>query len=123
LRIFKTKDFNKWAKKAGLGDKSLSSAVSEIESGLVDANLGGNLYKKRVAAAGRGKSGSCRTLLAYKKGKTVFFVYGFEKNERDNINAKEEKALKDLAKLYFGLSTATIKKAVNIGELIEVKHG
>lgn len=122
LKIFKIKPFNKWAKKSGLSDESLRNAVNEIEQGLIDANLGGNLYKKRVAASTGGKRGGFRTLLAYKKGKDVFFLFGFEKNEKDNIDLKEEKALKELTQIYHGFSKKELNIALESGEIIEVKN-
>ena len=64
VRVFKTKFFSKWASKEGLADKFLEAAVGEVEDGLVDAHLGGQLVKKRVAMPGKGKSGSTRTILA-----------------------------------------------------------
>ena len=64
MRIFKNKAFNKWADKEGLSDGALRIAVDEMECGLIDADLGGHLMKKRVAVGGRGKSGGVRTLLA-----------------------------------------------------------
>ena len=46
MRIFKTKFFNKWQnKESKLDNQALINAIKEIESGLVEANLGGNLYK------------------------------------------------------------------------------
>ena len=122
MRIFKTKDFNKWTGKEGLSDESLKNAVTEIESGLVDANLGSNVYKKRVAIAGKGKSGGVRTLLAYKFGDKAFFMYGFAKNTRANINDDEKKALKLLAKIFIGYSAKELDKAVKAGALIEVEN-
>ena len=77
----------------------LRVAVAEMEEGLIDADLGGHVYKKRVALQGRGKRGGARTLLAYRIGKKAFFMYGFSKNELDNIDDKELKALKQLAAL------------------------
>ncbi|NQZ08237.1 MAG: type II toxin-antitoxin system RelE/ParE family toxin [Algicola sp.] len=65
MKIFKTHWFNKWAKKENLPDNALIVAVMEIERGLVDANLGGHVVKKRVAMPGRGKRGSMRTIVAY----------------------------------------------------------
>jgi hypothetical protein len=47
--VYKTKYFNKWARKVGLNDSLLNYAVREIKSGLLDANLGGGLVKKRIA--------------------------------------------------------------------------
>ena len=89
--------------------------------GLVDANLGGNLYKKRVAAPGRGKRGSYRTLAAFKPGDKAFFVYGFAKNERANINDKEERALKAIANELLGYDARVIKRALDAGALCELR--
>jgi hypothetical protein len=54
MRVFKIKWFNQWAIKAGITDDSLRQALSEIETGLIDANLGGDVYKQRVRFQGRG---------------------------------------------------------------------
>ena len=63
-KIFKTKLFSRWAKKAGLTNEALAGAVAEMSAGLVDVDLGGGVVKKRVAQPGQGKHGSTRTLLA-----------------------------------------------------------
>lgn len=89
MRIFKNKAFNKWAAKTVLSGDTLRAAVDEMERGLIDANLGGHVVKKRVAVGGRGKSGGFRTLLAYKSGDRAFFMYGFAKNVRANVSADE----------------------------------
>jgi hypothetical protein len=121
MRIFKNKAFNKWANKEGVGNDSLRAAVDEMERGLIDADLGGHVVKKRVALGGRGKSGGTRTLLAYKIGDKAFFVYGFAKNVRANINTDELKALKHLAKELLSYSDKTLSEAILHGVLIEVE--
>lgn len=120
MRIFKNKAFHKWAAKEGLGDEALRTAVDEMERGLIDAELGGHVVKKRVAVGGRGKSGGLRTLLAYRLADKAFFVYGFAKNTRANINADELKALKHLAKTLLNYTNQTLSKAVESGALIEL---
>ncbi len=120
MRIFKTKLFARWARKEGLPDKALKTAVDELNSGAYEASLGGNLYKKRIAASGSGKSGGFRTLIACRIGDNAFFVYGYAKNQRANISQKEEKALKALAKIYLSGET-DIDLAVRNKGLIEVK--
>jgi hypothetical protein len=65
MRVFKTKWFMRWADGEGLTDAALSKAVEEMNQGLLDANLGGCVYKKRVGVCGRGRSGGLRTLLAF----------------------------------------------------------
>lgn len=120
MRIFKTRDFSKWADKERLLDSTLRTAVAEIERGLVDASLGGHVYKKRVALGGRGKSGGVRTLLAYKAGDKAFYLYGFAKNARANINEDEKRALKLLAGNLMGYSEKALAKALKAGALVEV---
>lgn len=92
MRIFKTRLFNRWATDIKMTDDALSNAVNEMERGLIDANLGGHVYKKRVAIQGKGKSGGVRTIIAYRIEDKAFFVYGFAKSARANISADELKA-------------------------------
>ena len=120
METFKTKVFARWAGKEKLCDDALCRAIREINSGLVDADLGGGLIKKRIAAEGRGKSGSFRTLIAFRSGDRGVFLYGFGKNERDNIDEKEKKALKLLAKQFLDFETKDLRAAVEAGVLIEV---
>lgn len=118
--IYKTKVFDRWANEQGLTDQSLCQAIREMNAGLIDADLGGGLYKKRVARTGKGKSGGFRTLVATNRGDRWIFVFGFAKNERDNINKKEKDALKKLASYYLSLSLEALLKAKQSIELIEV---
>jgi hypothetical protein len=120
MRVFKSKWFQKWATSEGLDNEALLSAVEEMESGLIDARLGGHVVKKRVALPGRGKRGGSRTLVVYQQADKAFFVYGFAKNERVNISDKELKALKLLATELLGYTKPVLVKAIKAGELIEV---
>lgn len=120
MRIFKTKWFQKWESKEDLGDETLRRTVAEMAAGLIDADLGGHVLKKRVALPGRGKRGSLRTLVAFKADEKAFFIYGFAKNERDNISQNELKALRLLATELLSYGPASLAKAMMTGELIEV---
>ncbi|EKD97185.1 MAG: hypothetical protein ACD_23C01022G0002 [uncultured bacterium] len=121
--IYKTRHFNRWAGKASLSDDLLRRAVEEMTNGLIDADLGGGVFKKRVALPGRGKSGSARTLLATNRDDRWIFILGFEKNERANISDKERDALRMLAKDLLGLTAEQLNKAINEGALLEVCYG
>ena len=118
-RLFKTKTFNRWSS-VEVTDQALCKAVTEIKQGLVDANLGGNVFKKRVAIAGRGKRGGARTLIATRMQDRWFFVFGFNKNERDNISSDELKYLQQLASDLLSLNDQQLEIALNAGELLEV---
>jgi len=120
--ILKTRSFARWARKAGLTDSILKIAVTEIQQGLLDADLGGGIVKKRIASAGRGKRGSARTLLATNRNDRWFFIFGFEKNERENISENELESLKKLAKDLLGLTAAQIVIALKEGSLVEVEY-
>lgn len=116
----KTRHFHRWVRKAGLTDKALSDAVIEMVNGLIDADLGGGIVKKRVALPGHGKRGSTRTLLATNRDDRWIFVFGFEKNERGNISDRELEALKLLAGDLLSLSAEQVAEAVDSGHLLEV---
>lgn len=79
MKIFKIKEFNKWAKKVRLTEKALIDAANEIAEGLVDVNLGGHLYKKRIVSQSSGKSSGFRTLLAYKRNEKYSLFMDLEK--------------------------------------------
>ena len=123
MRIFKIKRFARWAKKEDVGDAVLRKAVQEIEEGLVDAILGGSIYKKRIPVGSRGKSSGARTILAYRSNDRSFFVYGFMKSSRSNIDESNLQALKDFASELLNLEDEVINNLLEIGELEEITHG
>jgi hypothetical protein len=120
MKIFKHRCFHRWAKSEKLTDESLKKAIQEVGQGLHDGNLGGGLYKKRVAMPGRGKRGSYRTLLAFKHDQKAFFVYGYPKNVMANVSEKEQEVYKMLAKKLLLLEEKMLRNMVEIGSLIEV---
>lgn len=121
MQAFKIRAFAKWARGEGRGDVALGTAVAEMERGLIDAQLGGQVVKKRVAFPGRGKRGSARTVVAFKQGDKAFFIYGFANNERGNVSDRELQALKLLAKELLGYTATSLNKALKAGELIEIE--
>jgi hypothetical protein len=121
MGIYKTRWFDRWARKQRISTPALCDVVREMVNGLFDADLGGGLFKKRIARAGQGKSGGYRTLVATNKGSRWVFVYGFPKNERSNIDRDEEEALKKLAAHLLSLTAQAVTKAKEAGELIEVE--
>ena len=88
--IFKRRDFARWQAGERLPDSALCNAVEEMERGLIDADLGGALYKKRVPRPGAGKSSGYRTLLSARMGKRYVFLYGFPKSDKANISLSEK---------------------------------
>ena len=121
-RVFKTRHFARWMRKTDLSNEALCYAVDEMIQGLIDADLGGGVVKKRVGLSGRGKRGGARTLVATNKGNRWFFVYGFEKNDRANIFEDELEALKDLAEQLLARTGKQLAEALNDGTLSEICH-
>jgi len=121
-RVFKTRYFSRWFRKIGLSDVSLCHAVEKMEQGLIDANLGGGVVKKRLALPGRGKRGGARTLVATNKGDRWFFLFGFEKNERANITAEELEGLRVITRQLLGMTSEQLDEAVRDGSLQEICH-
>lgn len=108
--------------KAGLTDDDLCQAVTEMVAGLIDADLGGHVVKKRVALAGRGKRGGARTIVATNLADRWFFLFGFGKNERANINPDELKFFQEVAKDLLEFSERQVQVAILMGEIAEVDH-
>lgn len=49
MDVLKRKDFARWQVSEKLSDRALCNAIQEMEAGLIDADLGGHLYKLRFA--------------------------------------------------------------------------
>ena len=119
-RVFKTRHFSRWMRKTEFTDGRLCAAVLEMTQGLIDADLGGGVVKKRVGLAGRGKRGGARTLVATNKGNRWFFLFGFEKNDRANISAEEKEALQSIAQDLLAGTAKELDMQVEEGTLQEI---
>lgn len=119
-RVFKTKTFRRWSRKAGISDKALCAAVAEMMQGLIDADLGGRVFKKRVPVPGRGKRGGARMIVGSNLQDRWFFLYGFEKNDRETIDARELAALQTVAAALLAMDPKLLEKAVAESELEEI---
>lgn len=120
MAIYTTKEFSRFARKAGLENEDLLEAARAVASGRWDADLGGGVFKQRIARKGGGKSGGFRTIVLFKAGKHSFFVHGFAKNQKANVSSAELKALKKLAVVFLELSGEGIQKAMAAGQIAEV---
>jgi hypothetical protein len=120
VRLLKDPAFDRWARKASVTDGMLLRTAAEIESGLVNARLGGFLVKQRVARRGEGRRDGYRTIVAYRQGHRLVFLHGFAKNETENISRRELLVLAKLGEQYLAYDEATIGKLVAARLLIEV---
>ena len=122
MRVFKTRSFARFARSEGLADAVLADAVRQAERGLIDADLGGGLIKLRVARAGSGKRGGYRTLLAYRARTRAVFLFGFAKNERDNVSPVQLADLKAAADDILGRQERLLDEDREEGRLLEVDY-
>lgn len=120
MRVFKTRHFCRWMRKTELTDRALCAAVREMASGLVDADLGRGVIKKRIGLAGRGKRGGARTIVATNKADRWFFVFGFEKNVRASISDDELEALQEIAQVLLARTAAELDSILADGSIEEI---
>jgi hypothetical protein len=122
MRIFKTRWFARFTRQQRIADASLLEAIARDERGLIDADLGGNLIKQRVARQGQGRSGGYRVIIAYKARDRAFFLLGFAKSERENITQDELIHLRNLANNWLIAGSAKIRTEIEHSNLQEVEH-
>ena len=122
MRIFKTKWLSRYARRERIADDSLREAIARAERGLIDADLGVGVIKQRVARAGQGRSGGHRMLVAYRAGARAVFLFGFAKNERENIGPDELLTLREIGADWLAADAQQIARALQEDALQEVTH-
>jgi hypothetical protein len=86
MSVYTTKEF---ARKAGVANAKLLQAARDVAKGHCDADLGGGVFKQRVAREGGGRSGGFRTIILFRVDGHSFFAHGFAKNDKANVSARE----------------------------------
>ena len=124
MRVFKNKWFARWARLEDVTDSALLQTAAEIVAGQGEADLGGCLFKKRLAREGSGKRSGYRVLIGYKKPKAerIVFLYAFAKNVRANISDKEVEALSLVAEAFVAATDAQVSLLLKEGSIVEVQH-
>ena len=120
MRIFKNTWFDRFAVKECITDCELKELVNRLEAGQGSTDLGGNVYKIRMARLNEGKSGGYRIIVFYRSEDRTFFVYGFAKSDKANISKKELKMYKEAAKEYFTMTPEQLNERINHNQLIEL---
>jgi hypothetical protein len=117
----RNKVFARFAQTNAIPDQALCDAVERAVRGLIDANLGGGVIKQRIARKGEGKSGGFRSMILFREKLRAVFVHGFAKKDVGNINSRELKALKKLAKIMLAHTDAQLASLLSLGILVEVE--
>lgn len=123
MRVFKNKWFNHWTRHEEIADAVLLKAAEEIAGGLVEADLGGGLFKKRLPRQGGGKSGGYRVLVGYKKpnAERIIFLYAFAKSDKANISDREKSALIFAAESFVSATDERVAVLLSTNVIWEVK--
>ena len=123
MQVFVTKTFDRWMRKSRLSEERILLTALETFSGLSVVDLGAGLIKKRIAIAGRGKRSAARVIIATRKHGRYFFLHGFQKNERTNLDEHELDYVRRIAKDLLDLTQQELAVAIQAGQLIEVNRG
>jgi hypothetical protein len=121
VRVFKTREFAKFARKEKISDRALCDAIDRAERGIVDADLGGGVIKQRVPRKGQGRAGGYRTIIVYRKDKIAFFVYGIAKNDTANVSEYDHRRLQILGFQLLGLTSSGLRKEIAQKTLLEIE--
>src|SRR5579863_2549946 len=121
LRIFKSRWFQRFARKESIADSVLREAVARAEKGQIDADLGGGVIKQRIARRGERRAKGYRTIILFRREAKAFFVYEFAKSQRANIDDDEEEQFKEAAKHVLALTEKQLAELLQRGDFMEVK--
>jgi hypothetical protein len=121
VRVFKNAWFTRFAVKEGIADGELRAIVDDVlEKGQAEADLGSGVYKIRAARPGEGKSGGYRVIVYFRSGERTFYVYGFAKSSRGNIDQKELRKFKENSRRMQALTEAQLEALLKDGTLYEI---
>jgi hypothetical protein len=122
VRIFKSRWFERFARKEGIADAALREAVARAGKGQIDADLGGGVIKQRIARPGQGRSKGYRAIILFRREAKALFAYGFAKSRRANIDEDEEEQFKEAAKHVLALTENQNAELLKRGDFVEVKY-
>jgi hypothetical protein len=116
IRVFALKSFVRFARRIHVSEATLWKTVLSPSY----ADLGGGLYKFRIARPGEGTRGGGRALVAMRVGCRAILMFGWEKKDMENIGPRELNVYRNLAKRYLEFSDEEINIAISGGTLQEI---
>ena len=69
----------------------------------------------------QGRSGGYRMMIAFRAGDFSVFLFGFAKSDESNVDDRQLAILRRIAGSWLSADATSIKKAVERGELTEVR--
>ncbi|HYA16337.1 MAG TPA: type II toxin-antitoxin system RelE/ParE family toxin [Bryobacteraceae bacterium] len=124
MRVFISRWFHRFARREGISDEALREAIARAEQGQTDAPLGGEVIKQRIGRPGQSRSKGYRAIVFFRRGERAFFIYGFSKSARANIDARETREFREAARHVLALTEGQLAELLRRGDFIEVSdHG
>ena len=120
MRIFKTKEFARFARQSRIGDGALREAIDRAERGLIDADRGAGLIKQRIARSGQGRRGGLSDDHRVPTRRSRSVRDGFAKGRLDNIDDDDLARLKAFAGQVLSWSDAQVKQLLDSREWQEL---
>lgn len=121
MRVFSSKWFQRFAAKERISNAALLDAVVRADKGQIDADLGGEVIKQRIARLGHGKSKGYRVIILFRRSERAFLIYGFPKSQRSNIEDDEQRQFKEAARHVLALTEKQLAALLKRGDFVEVK--
>ena len=121
MKKLSTKWFKKWSKKVKLTNDDLLEAIDDLEDGASTTDLGSHLFKVRVSREHSGKSSGFRTIIIYQENEKAIFLYGFGKNEKQNISKAELQYFKKLGNDLLALNSEQLEDVIGQKILFELE--
>lgn len=118
--VYVVEGFRRWMRKQPLRELDLCRAVAEMTRGLVDADLGSGLVKKRIGRFGAGKRGGYRVLAANRPGGPWFFIIGYAKSHMENVDIATLEACRERGAELMSLDADALRDAQGLNNLTEV---
>lgn len=94
---------------------------ARADQGQIDADLGGEVIKQRIARPGQGKRRGYRVIILFRRGGKAFLMYGFSKSRRANIDEAEQQQFREAAKYILALTSRQLAGLLRRGDFVEVK--
>jgi len=121
MKKLSTKWFKKWSKKVKLTNGDLLKVIDDLDDGASTTDLGSHLFKVRVSREHCGKSSGFRTIIIYQENEKAIFLYGFGKNEKQNISKAELQYFKKLGNDLLALNSEQLEDVIGQKILFELE--
>ena len=121
MRVFKSRWFQRFARKEGISDAVLLEAVARAETRPDRRGPRWRGYQTADCPAGSGEIERVSGHHLFRRGARAFLAYGFAIRQRANIDHDEEREFKEAAKHVLALTEKQLAELLKRGDFLEVK--